>query len=96
MSDLLYVQMTDYIASSHFGRGIMTAALGALLRQWAGPRMGVRRLRVETFKGNLGSIRVFEKNGFILEKTIDQVETTNCGVLKKGTIVLWYTLEDTS
>lgn len=71
----------------------MTAALGAILHQWAVPKMGVRRMRGETFKGNIGSIRVFEKNGFVLEKTIDHVETINCGGTRLGTSVLWWSLE---
>ncbi|KAI0639535.1 acyl-CoA N-acyltransferase [Trametes polyzona] len=60
----------DYIAPSHQGKGIMTAAIKTLLQQWATPRMGVRQIRVETFADNIGSRKVFEKLGFKYEKTV--------------------------
>jgi RimJ/RimL family protein N-acetyltransferase len=42
----------------------MSDAFQTLLRQWAIPRMDVRRMVVTTLKGNKGSVGVFEKNGF--------------------------------
>ncbi|GBE77660.1 hypothetical protein SCP_0105410 [Sparassis crispa] len=80
----------DYLAPSHHGRGIMTAAVGTLLASWAIPRMGVRRMRVEIFRGNNGSVRVFEKNGFVLEKTLDQEKVTNYGNTIYGHNILWW------
>ncbi|KAF7347356.1 N-acetyltransferase domain-containing protein [Mycena venus] len=61
----------DYLASSHYGQGIMSDAFNTLLRQWGIPRMGVRRMVVSTLEGNKGSVRVFEKLGFKFRKTID-------------------------
>ncbi|KAG8219623.1 SUR7/PalI family-domain-containing protein [Butyriboletus roseoflavus] len=61
----------DYLAPSHHGRGIMSAAMGAILNGWAIPRMGVRRMVGYTFTGNEGSRRVFEKNGFEWKRTVD-------------------------
>jgi RimJ/RimL family protein N-acetyltransferase len=49
----------------------MSDAFQTLLRQWAIPRMGVRRMVVTTLKGNKGSVGVFEKNGFKFRKTIE-------------------------
>ncbi|KAG1791121.1 uncharacterized protein BJ212DRAFT_950635 [Suillus subaureus] len=43
----------------------MTAAVGLLMTAWGIPRMGVRHVVVHTFAGNIGSNRVFEKNGFV-------------------------------
>lgn len=48
----------------------MTAALSAIIHQWAIPRMGARKIRATSFEGNLGSVRVMEKNGFALVKTM--------------------------
>ncbi|KAF8591952.1 acyl-CoA N-acyltransferase [Ramaria rubella] len=61
----------DYLAPSHHGRGIMSAALGTLISQWFIPRMGTKTIKANVWKGNHGSVRVFEKNGFVIEKTLE-------------------------
>jgi len=74
----------DYLASSHHGRGIMTAAVRMLMEKWAIPHMNVRRIRAEVFTGNIASQRVFEKNGFkYLESLPDAVDLRfkDCGVM---------------
>ena len=38
---------------------------------WAVPRMGVRKIVVGVFGSNHGSVRVFQKNDFILTKTLN-------------------------
>lgn len=43
----------------------MTDALQTLMWDWAVPRMGVRHFIVSAFEGNTGSLRVFEKSGFV-------------------------------
>jgi len=80
----------DYLASSHQGRGIMSAALGTLIREWIVPRMGAKIIRAEAFKGNIGSRRVFEKNGFVMEKTLDFDRVINCGIKHTGMYILWW------
>lgn len=65
----------DYIAPSHHGRGIMSAAMRLILHSWAVPRMGVRHMSGYTFVGNTGSVRVFEKNGFVLTGILDNGKT---------------------
>ncbi|KAG2137623.1 GNAT domain-containing protein [Suillus bovinus] len=55
----------DWLAVSHHGKGIMTAAIGLLMTAWAIPRMGVRYVVAHTLAGNIGSDRVLEKNGFV-------------------------------
>ncbi|KAK0481810.1 hypothetical protein IW261DRAFT_1583758 [Armillaria novae-zelandiae] len=60
----------NYLSSSHHGRGIMTDVYATLLESWAIPRMGVRRMIGTAFEGNQGSVRVFEKNGFVMKRTI--------------------------
>ncbi|KAL4070741.1 hypothetical protein J3A83DRAFT_3255875 [Scleroderma citrinum] len=61
----------NYLAPSHHGRGIMSAAMKLILCSWAIPRMGVRRMTGYTFAGNVGSVRVFEKSGFVLKRILD-------------------------
>ncbi|KAK0198761.1 hypothetical protein F5146DRAFT_105887 [Armillaria mellea] len=60
----------NYLSSSHHGRGIMTDVYATLLENWVIPRMGVRRMIGTAFEGNQGSVRVFEKNGFVMRKTV--------------------------
>ncbi|KAF7353946.1 N-acetyltransferase domain-containing protein [Mycena venus] len=64
-------QVSDFLASSHHRRGIMTVVLRTVLDKWAIPRMCMRHLHVSVFTGNNGSVRVFEKNGFVLVDTIE-------------------------
>ncbi|TFK26695.1 acyl-CoA N-acyltransferase [Coprinopsis marcescibilis] len=53
----------DWLAPSHHGKGIMTDAVDTLLNDW-GVRMNLHRVIVSAFPGNIGSIKVFQKNGF--------------------------------
>ncbi|KAI0825005.1 acyl-CoA N-acyltransferase [Trametes gibbosa] len=84
----------DYMAPSHQGKGIMTAAIKTLLHEWAIPRMGVRQLRVETFSDNIGSRRVFEKLGFVHEKSVAlENKVLNCGRKISGMEIFWWRVE---
>ncbi|KAF8509523.1 acyl-CoA N-acyltransferase [Hysterangium stoloniferum] len=65
----------DYLAPSHHGRGIMSAVIKILIEQWVIPSMGAKKITVSPFEGNHGSVRVFEKNGFVLEKVVDYWRT---------------------
>jgi len=49
----------------------MSAAMKFILYSWAIPRMGVRRMTGYTFAGNIGSVRVFERSGFVLKGILD-------------------------
>ena len=46
----------------------MSATVGCLMERWAIPWMGVRRIKATVHEGNEASIRVFEKNGFVVEQ----------------------------
>ncbi|KAG2128608.1 hypothetical protein DEU56DRAFT_758422 [Suillus clintonianus] len=65
----------DWLAASHHGKGIMTAAIGLLMSAWAIPRMGACHVVAHTFAGNIGSNRVFEKNGFANRGLFDNGKT---------------------
>jgi len=82
----------DYLAPSHQGRGIMSAAVGTLMHGWMIPRMGVRQIRSEAYTGNIGSVRVFEKNGFVVEETFDYIKpkVLNSGQVQTGTHIMWW------
>ncbi|KAI6153793.1 hypothetical protein BKA82DRAFT_4094071 [Pisolithus tinctorius] len=78
----------DYIAPSHHGRGIMSAAMRLVLHSWAIPRMGVRHMSGYTFVGNAGSARVFEKSGFMLKGVLDNGKTVR-GERKRLNYLEW-------
>lgn len=70
----------------------MTAVVAAILKAWVIPRYNAHIIEVTAFKGNIGSVRVFEKNGFKLEKTIE-----DCVVVRgerKGLHILRWHLDD--
>ena len=80
----------DYLASPLHGRGFMSCALRMLLEMWVVPRMGARRIRVETIIGNRGSVRVLEKLGFKITNSVRRQKVTSSGELIDGYHVLWW------
>jgi RimJ/RimL family protein N-acetyltransferase len=48
----------------------MSAAVGAVINQWMVPHMNAHRIRTEAIESNIGSVRVFEKNGFKLLEVV--------------------------
>lgn len=59
----------DYLAQSHHGQGIITSSIGVLIG-WATTNMNVRHMRATAIVGNEPSVKVLEKNGFVVEKTL--------------------------
>ncbi|GLB43354.1 putative acetyltransferase (GNAT) domain containing protein [Lyophyllum shimeji] len=53
-----------YIVPARHGQGIMSAALSAVIDQWAIPRLNAHIIQASTLDGNVPSIRVLEKVGF--------------------------------
>jgi len=66
----------DFLRPSHHGRGIMSAAVETVINQWMIPHLNAHKIRVEAFEGNIGSVRVFEKNGF---KLLEMVKVDRLG-----------------
>ncbi|CAE6536340.1 unnamed protein product [Rhizoctonia solani] len=65
----------DYLRPSHHGRGIMTAAVKMVINSWAIPHMNAHKFLAATFPENVGSQKVFLKNGFqIVERIIGAVQ----------------------
>jgi RimJ/RimL family protein N-acetyltransferase len=66
----------------------MTDAVGTVIWQWGSTRMGVRRILATASGGNKGSVRVFEKNGFMLTKTVENcIEHT--GTMRNLHMLKW-------
>ena len=58
-----------WLGRDHWGRGIMTEAVGLMLR-FAFRELGLCRVYASAFAANTASRRVLEKNGFKLEGTL--------------------------
>ena len=71
----------------------MTAAIGTIIKDWMIPRMGVRHIIVDPYVGNQGSVRVFEKNGFVQNGTIEKEWVTNAGIKHVGMHTLSWELK---
>ncbi|KAJ7860409.1 acyl-CoA N-acyltransferase [Mycena olivaceomarginata] len=71
-----------YLAPSHHGRGLMTIAVKTLITQFGIPLLKTKRIRSSTFQGNYGSLRVLQKNGFVIIDTL--VEHAQVGDEKKS------------
>lgn len=51
----------------------MSVALRTIIDEWAVPRMNAKRVYGLAFTVNKASVRVFEKNGFTLFDTVDDI-----------------------
>ncbi|KAJ7272612.1 acyl-CoA N-acyltransferase [Mycena haematopus] len=59
-----------YLTPSHQGRGLTAVAVKTLITQFGIPWMKTRHLRSGVFEGNPGSLRVLQKNGFVVIDTL--------------------------
>ena len=73
----------------------MSAAVKTMINEWMIPRMGVRQIRTEALAGNAGSVRVFEKNNFVLQDTVLFEILINCGERYSGYHILHWTHSET-
>ncbi|KAH7334555.1 GNAT domain-containing protein [Rhizoctonia solani] len=65
----------DYLRPTHHGRGIMTAVIKAVIDLWATPHMNAYKFLAATFPENVGSQKVFLKNGFqIIDRVVGAVQ----------------------
>ncbi|TFK26696.1 acyl-CoA N-acyltransferase [Coprinopsis marcescibilis] len=85
--------MGVYLSPEFHGRGIMTDAVNTVLHDWAIPRMGVRRMLVFTFENNIGSVKVFLKNGFKLLYTAKEHMTVR-GRIRNVNVLEWKLVVD--
>ena len=68
----------------------MSAGVGAIINQWMVPRLKAHKIRAEVFEGNVGSVRVFEKNGMRLLRTLEvEREGEGCGGVERMHVSEW-------
>lgn len=72
----------DFLSPTHQGRGIMSAAVSALINDWAIPHMRAERFVGSAMSHNIPSQKVFLKNGF---KPVEEKEdSVDLAALGKG------------
>ncbi|CAE6456031.1 unnamed protein product [Rhizoctonia solani] len=65
----------DYLQPTHHGQGIMTAAIKTVTELWAIPHMNAYKFCAAAFPENVGSHKVFLKNGFqIVDRVVGAVQ----------------------
>lgn len=85
-------RLADYLAASHHRQGIMTDAVDTVLHDWAIPYMNVQHMLLGVFEGNVGSVKVFERNGFKVKGTYEEYKEVKGK--KRGVHVLeWHCSE---
>jgi RimJ/RimL family protein N-acetyltransferase len=68
----------------------MSAVVGAVINQWMVPHLNAHKIRTEAIQGNIGSVRVFEKNGFkIIETVRVDRDGPGCGRIKGVHVLEW-------
>lgn len=66
----MLMNLVVYLTPAVHGRGIMSGVIGALINEFMIPYMNAHIITGSYFEHNGGSRKVFEKNGFVLEKLI--------------------------
>lgn len=66
----------------------MSAAVAAIINDWAIPRLNAHTIRASAFQENTASIRVLEKVGFAVVKTIEACEEVR-GEMRGVTWLEW-------
>ena len=75
----------------------MSAAVDTVINQWMIPRMNAYKIRTAAIDGNIGSVRVFEKNGFKLLKTVKvNQDGSGCGRVNGVHLLEWERRLDSS
>ncbi|KAF7371065.1 Gnat family [Mycena sanguinolenta] len=59
-----------YLAPGYNGRGLMTAAVKTIITQFGIPQMNTKYIRSSAFEGNHGSLKVLQKNDFVMVDTL--------------------------
>ncbi|KAJ6554176.1 hypothetical protein B0H19DRAFT_1152752 [Mycena capillaripes] len=74
-------------------QGIASAAVGVIMHQWAIPQMGCTELRAECLKSNVGSVKIWEKYGFVEDpelRTEVTITEAKGGGIEQGCALVWH------
>ncbi|KAJ7493702.1 hypothetical protein FB451DRAFT_1490992 [Mycena latifolia] len=90
-----YVAIISIVfATAAGGTGLAgTAAVGVFMHDWVVPQMGATELRAQCFASNLGSVKLWQKYGFIEEPSLRDVVTVDKakgGGAEPGMTLIWH------
>jgi len=66
----------------------MSDVVGTLIHEWGVPRMGIRHIWAGTYTGNIGSVKVFQKNGFMMIYT-NEIHAVAKGKMRGLNLLEW-------
>ncbi|KAF7348920.1 N-acetyltransferase domain-containing protein [Mycena venus] len=73
-------------------KGLATAAVRVAMHDWAIPQMGCTELRAECLASNIGSVKIWQKYGFVedpeLRTEVKIIEAKGGGV-EQGCVLIW-------
>jgi len=67
-----------WLSRSHWGQGIMTEAIAAILR-YGFDVIGLQEVSAWVMDDNPASVRVLEKNGFVYDRRLEETNTNKSG-----------------
>ncbi|KAJ7649460.1 acyl-CoA N-acyltransferase [Mycena polygramma] len=74
-------------------QGLATAAIGVVLPHWAVTQMGCTELRAECLASNIGSVKVWQKYGFVEHgalRTEVKIDEVKGGGTQQGCVFVWH------
>ncbi|KAJ7924711.1 acyl-CoA N-acyltransferase [Mycena leptocephala] len=77
----------------YHGKGLGSAAVSIVLNEWAVPQMGCTEVRAQCFMSNLGSVKLWEKHGFVEEpelRGVVNVDEAKGGGVESDCVLIWH------
>jgi len=77
----------------YHSKGLASVAVKLILNEWAVPQMGCTEIRAQCFMSNLGSVKLWEKHGFVEEpelRGVVNVSEAKGGGVEPDCVLIWY------
>ncbi|KAJ7153277.1 acyl-CoA N-acyltransferase [Mycena filopes] len=77
----------------YHGKGLASAAVKLIMNEWAVPQMGLTEVRAQCFMSNLGSVKLWEKHGFVEEpelRGVVNVSEAKGGGVEPDCVLIWH------
>ncbi|KAJ7171650.1 hypothetical protein C8R43DRAFT_20945 [Mycena crocata] len=74
-------------------KGVASAAVSVIMNDWAIPQMGCTELRAQCFVSNVGSVKLWEKHGFVENPTLRgevTVSEVKGGGVEPDCVLVWH------
>jgi len=81
------------IRPEYHGKGLASAAVNVVINEWAVPQMGCTEVRAQCFMSNLGSVKLWEKHGFVEDpelRGVVNVPEAKGGGVEPDCVLIWH------